>query len=97
MELGPPKDIQIAFILIDRALLYLDTVSRWAHARREKADAGALASSFSMTQQWPRKDQSAVTRFAVKIIKGRSSEQELGTLRRVLIEVITPPRTDRIK
>jgi len=90
LELGPPKDVQMAFILIDRALLYLDTVSSWAHARRERAEAGLISSSFPMTQQWPRRDQSAVTRFVMKIIKGRSSEQELENLRRVLIEVINP-------
>jgi len=95
LELGPPKDVQMAFILIDRALLYLDTVSRWAHARRERAEAGAVSRSFPMTQQWPRRDLSAVTRFVMKIIKGRTAEQELENFRRVLIKVIRPSVEDQ--
>ncbi len=88
MELGPPKDIQLSFILVDRALLYLDTVSRWAHARREKADPEKLCSTLPLTRQWSRKKQAVLSRFALKIIKGKAAEQELDNLRIVLIDVI---------
>ena len=88
IELGPPKGVQMAFILVDRALLYLDTVSRWAHARREKADPEKLLTTLPMTRQWSRKKQAVLSRFALKIIKGKTAEQELDNLRFVLIDVI---------
>jgi len=89
IEIGPPKSVQLAFILIDRALLYLDTVSRWAHAKREKADSEKVISSLLMTRQWPRRDQAAVSRFASRLIKRKSVEKELRTVSEVLISVIS--------
>lgn len=93
VELGPPKGVQMAFILVDRALLYLDTVSRWAHAKRERADPGKQPTILPKTRQWSRKNQDAVSRFALKLIKGKSTEQELENLRKVLIDVIKTAET----
>ncbi len=88
IELGPPKGIQLAFILIDRALLYLDTVSRWAHAKRVEAEADNIISSLLMTRQWSRRDQAVISRLTGRLIKGKGVEQELENLRNVLVSVI---------
>ncbi len=95
IELGPPKGVQMAFILVDRALLYLDTVSRWAHAKREKADPGKVSITLPLTRQWSRRNQAAVSRFAMKLIKRKSTEQELENLRKVLIDVIKTAEEER--
>ncbi|MCK5251020.1 MAG: DUF3482 domain-containing protein, partial [Spirochaetaceae bacterium] len=91
VELGPPRGVQLAFILIDRALLYLDTVSRWAHAKRERVEVDKVVGSLPLTRLWTRKDQAAVSRFAGRLIKRKRVEKELYALRGVLTEVLTNP------
>ena len=89
IELGPPRGVQLAYILIDRALLYLDIVSRWAHAKREKADSENIAGILPVTRQWPRKDQAAVSRFASRLIRGKSVEKESRTVSDILSSVVS--------
>ncbi len=89
IKLGPPNGVQLAFILIDRALLYLDTVSRWAHAKRERVEVDNVVSSLPMTRLWARNNQVVVSRFAGRLIRGKRVEKELDTLRGVLTEVMT--------
>jgi hypothetical protein len=89
IELGPPRGVQLAYILIDRALLYLDIVSRWAHAKREKADSENIAGILPVTRQWPRKDQAAVSRFASRLIRGKSVEKESSAVSDILSSVVS--------
>ena len=92
IEFGPPRGVQLAYILIDRSLLYLDIVSRWAHAKREKADSENVRSSLLMSRQWPGKDQAAVSRFASRLIKGKPVEKDARIFSRVLSSVVSRSR-----
>jgi len=89
VEIGPPRGVQLAFVLIDRAILYLDTVSRRAHANREKADMADLVSSLPLTRQWPKKNQAAVSRYIGKLAKGRNRFREEESLRAILVDIFS--------
>ncbi len=88
LEIGPPKGVQLAFILIDRALLYLDTVSNRAHANRLSADAGEVKSSIPLSRNWTRKDQAAVSRFSTRLSRGKHGDNEESELRETLIRIL---------
>jgi hypothetical protein len=56
LQIGPADTISLLFILINRALLYYEHISNWAHGRRDYADTPlALSPSDSpaFTKNWP--------------------------------------------
>lgn len=85
LEVGPPKGVQLAYVLIDRALLYVDTISHWAHARRDVVEADALTCGLPLTRDWPRDAREAVSDYAARAVKGRRLEEREQRLREQLV------------
>lgn len=88
LEIGPPKGVQLAFVLIDRALLFIDVVSNRAHANQVNPEVGDVVSSSPMTREWSRKNQASVSRFAAKLARGKNCDNEEAALRETLISVM---------
>ena len=65
LQLGPlKKDSPLIYIIIDRALLYFDTISQWSHARRQdKPYIIEMASQPWLTREWDRSERSTLSRY----------------------------------
>ena len=51
LRIGPNRDPNFPFVLIDRCLLHFDTISHWTHARRIRPKPPAMIKRF--TGSWP--------------------------------------------
>ena len=65
LQLGPlKKDSPLIYVLIDRALLYFDTISQWSHARRQnKPYVIEMTSQPWLTREWERNERSTLSRY----------------------------------
>ncbi|MCK5529036.1 MAG: DUF3482 domain-containing protein, partial [Kiritimatiellae bacterium] len=65
LQLGPlKKDSQLTYIIIDRALLYFDTVSQWSHARREdQSHIIKMISQPWLTRNWSREERATLSHY----------------------------------
>lgn len=88
LEVGPPRGVQLAYVLIDRALLFIDVVSNRAHANQVNPIVGDVVSTTPMTRQWNRKQQTSVSRFAARLARGKRCDEEEAALRETLISVL---------
>ena len=93
MEIGPPKNIQMAYVLIDRALLYLDTLEGWAHANRQAAVPGERTCTRQLSRDWNASRRGIVSRLVGRLWKDRSSDRERDALQDMLHQVITGEST----
>jgi len=76
LQLGPLKNnSQLIYILIDRALLYFDIVSRWSHAHRENTPYTIeMNQSYSwLTRNWQTDERKAVTKY----LRGKKNRDEI--------------------
>ncbi len=68
LQVGPVTNMQLLYILLDRALLYYSHVINWAHGRRDYQDAVTNANAEGdekqgYTSDWSRDDRRACDRF----------------------------------
>ncbi|NCC52942.1 MAG: DUF3482 domain-containing protein, partial [Spartobacteria bacterium] len=63
ITVGPMKNPQLMFILVDRALLYIRHVSNRAHALRADSAAPIDPAGPSLTAQWTEKQRATLARF----------------------------------
>lgn len=89
IEIGPPKTVQLAFVLIDRSLLYVDILSHLAHARRESVDIVAAAGRLRVTREWDASARNLVSRFVSKLTKDKAHLAEQEALRKVLFDIFS--------
>ncbi len=95
LAVGPARGVQLPYVLIDRALLYVDVVSHWAHARRSAAAIDTLSCQLAMTREWPREARDAVLDYVGRVSKGRRVDEQEQRLRERLVEQLAEPvRTD---
>lgn len=52
MRIGPAKNIQLLYILLDRSLIYYSHIINWAHGRRDYAAGQAARDTIGYTSQW---------------------------------------------
>lgn len=52
IQVGPLRNPQLMFVLLDRALIYFQCVSNWAHARREEAAISLPEGKKGVTAGW---------------------------------------------
>lgn len=89
IQIGPVKNIQFLYILLDRSLIYYSHIINWAHGRRDyeagreqrKTDAARLG----YTAHWGSGDLGICNAFFTEAIKGEGgrgtlAEQQLKTL-----------------
>jgi len=60
LTVGPLRNPQLVFVLLDRALLYVRYVSNWAHAHRTAP--AALELDAPLTARWPERRRSLILR-----------------------------------
>jgi GTP-binding protein EngB required for normal cell division len=75
LQLGPlKKDSQLIYIIIDRALLYFDTISQWSHARRKKEPhIISITSQSWLTRNWKKEERAILTRYIKSIQTGNNN------------------------
>ena len=85
LQVGPVKNIQLLFVLLDRQLLFYSHIINWAHGRR---DYGSLRSSkndetfparLGYTTNWSRRDRAVCDGFFRSIQSKRHSDSQQGT------------------
>ncbi len=65
LQLGPlKKDSPLIYIIIDRALLYFDTISQWSHARRANAPyVIQITEQPWLTRNWQKNERTTLARY----------------------------------
>lgn len=93
IQIGPNKNIQFLYILIDRALIFYSHIVNWAHGRREvsnttHADTAKPSEKAGYTTQWDTSAQKKCSAFFQAIQNGDSVKKEKAEreLRRLLRE-----------
>ncbi len=82
LRVGPAANIQLLYILIDRALIFYSHITGWAHGRRDYENAeklGEQAGAQGVTAGWAREKQKVCERFfryATGKSGGRDAEAE---------------------
>ncbi len=67
LQVGPVKNIQLLFVLLDRQLLFYSHIINWAHGRRDydrqAADAETLPARIGYTTEWDRQKRRVCEQF----------------------------------
>lgn len=90
IQIGPLRNPQLMFVLLDRALIYFQCVSNWAHARREEATATLAEGKKGVTAGWDRERRRLFEKYQAYLLKGHLAKaNELRPeLQQVLIRVM---------
>jgi hypothetical protein len=84
LQVGPVSNIQLLYVLLDRALLFYGHVINWAHGRRDYEQANCPARPPSgksgATNRWSRDQRAVCDRFFRAVRKGREGEIEEASL-----------------
>lgn len=79
LQVGPVKNIQLLFVLLDRQLLFYSHIINWAHGRRDYESQNFNKENSSerigYTSKWSRKDRVVCDAFFQSIQKNKSSEK----------------------
>ena len=78
MQIGPVKNIQLLYILLDRSLIYYSHIINWAHGRRDFVTAGRAALDtdsvrIGYTSQWDSASRNICTDFFREVTSGEGS------------------------
>lgn len=96
IRVGPNTNLNLLFVLINRALLYYQHTINWAHGRRdyEKAPAnGGTDSTAGFTQKWPTGHLRICRAYFAAVTEDKDGDleetrQQLGTiLEKALLEI----------
>ena len=71
VQVGPSKDLQFFFILLDRALLYYGLVMARPHGRRDDAPVSGDQGKQGITSRLSREDRKICTRYFNAVIRGK--------------------------
>ena len=85
LRLGPVNNIQLLYILLDRALLFYAHVINWAHGRRDYDSAGRQGTAWhsgkeGYTANWSREERRVGERFFTALRQGKELEVEESTV-----------------
>ncbi|MCI5163122.1 MAG: DUF3482 domain-containing protein, partial [Candidatus Electrothrix sp. AX5] len=72
LQVGPVTNVQLLYILLDRALLYYSHVINWAHGRRDYSEALTNADAAGTDKQgytsgWSKQERRICDRFFKKL------------------------------
>ncbi|MBE0599452.1 MAG: GTPase/DUF3482 domain-containing protein [Desulfuromonadales bacterium] len=71
LQVGPLRNPQLMFVLLDRALIYFHCVSNWAHARREEATTTLAEGKKGVTAGWDRERRRLFEKYQACLLKGQ--------------------------
>ncbi len=78
VTVGPVKNIQLLFVLLDRQFLFYSHVVNWAHGRRDYGSLvdgdETLPAKLGYTAEWSRQDRRICSRFFEALQRERNSE-----------------------
>lgn len=90
LRVGPVKNIQLLFILLDRQLLFYSHIINWSHGRRDyddKTGAGSEnAPPIAFTAKWGREERAICSHFFKPL--SRDNEGEQDDSRNALLELL---------
>lgn len=79
LTVGPNRNPQFPFVLLDRMLLYYQIIINWAHARQDHVQQVAQVeeeTKMGFTAQWDRNQRDTYAQFFKKIRSTKESERE---------------------
>ena len=80
LQVGPAANIQLLYILLDRALLYYGHVINWAHGRRDyerlREAAAPTTGRGGFSSRWPAERRRVCEQFFRAVQKGHEGEIE---------------------
>ncbi len=90
IQVGPLRNPQLMFVLLDRALIYFQSVSNWAHARREGASISLHEGKVGVTSRWDRERRRLFEKYLAYVQKGYfgKANEIRPTLQQILIQVM---------
>jgi hypothetical protein len=93
IQVGPVKNDQMLYVLIDRALIYFSHVINWAHSRREQAEAPKPAHpewKTGFTSAWDSASKKVFVKFFRALKKGDllKSEEIKSKAAGILVETL---------
>ncbi len=84
VTVGPVRNIQLLFVLLDRQFLFYHHVVNWAHGRRDYDDSAAaeerLPVKAGYTTDWSRQDRQTCNRY-VELLRGEQDTEQLAEAR----------------
>lgn len=92
LQVGPVSNIQLLYILLDRALLFYAHVINWAHGRRDyermNSPARAMGEKSGFTRHWDRNQRKICDNFFRAVHKGQEGEIDAAAedLQNLLLE-----------
>ena len=88
MRIGPVKNSQFLYILLDRSLIYYSHIINWAHGRRDYGAGQTERDAFGYTSQWNSATLATCTAFFREATgSGGSVETEVERkLKNILVE-----------
>ncbi len=80
LQVGPVTNIQLLYILLDRALLYFHHAANWAHGRRDHDSAASAVAGEKLgcTAAWRKEELLLCDRFFKAVQKEEAAAQELA-------------------
>ena len=101
MQIGPVKNIQFLYILLDRSLIYYSHIINWAHGRRDfDADRDKDPMRIGYTTQWDSGTRSTCAAFFREAVTGEGSrgtdaEQQLKKILIKQLQQISTSEQDK--
>jgi len=101
LTVGPNRNPQFPFVLLDRLLLYYQIIINWAHARQDHVQKPAQVedeTKMGFTAQWDRKQRDTYARFFKKLRSNKEADREkaLTEMRDAIEEVLWSISHDKI-
>jgi hypothetical protein len=90
ITVGPVRNPQLLFVLLDRALIYFQCVSNWAHARRGAETISPLHDKEGFVARWEREKRKAFEAYLVSLQENRLDKVEKlrPKLRQILVQAM---------
>ena len=76
LQVGPVKNMQLLFVLLDRQLLFYRHIINWSHGRRDYASALSSSKKKAFTASWGKGDLDVCTRFFTILQKNTLAEKQ---------------------
>jgi hypothetical protein len=86
VTVGPVRNPQLLFVLIDRALIYFQCVSNWAHARRGKKTISLPDGKEGFVAGWDREKRKAFETYLVSLQANK--QDKVDRLQKKLREIL---------
>lgn len=90
ITVGPIRNPQLMFVLLDRALIYFNCVSNWAHARREGVAISDLDGKKGFVAFWTREKRKCFEKYLTYLIGNKQDEVERlrPEIRKILVQAM---------